>query len=159
MGRSMPATGNDLTDNEPPVELSEADRAEWLRIERALRGMRWWMLFLALPAGAVAVMMVLAAASDLIGGELEDDRERPYFATFMSLVIALGISLGPVSILLVRGFFAITSCLPRRDNNSLYLLARTQLNTWIAAAVSAFCASASMAICAILVLYVRFYVR
>jgi len=48
-------------ESESTAELSEADRAAWLRIERALRGMRWWMLFLATVAVMLGTTLLLVA--------------------------------------------------------------------------------------------------
>ncbi len=56
--------------NSSPAELSEADRAAWLRIEPALRGMRWWLLFLAAVVGLWGSFLLITTATAIAFDEL-----------------------------------------------------------------------------------------
>lgn len=87
----MSTTFNESGQTDPsPVELSEADRAAWLRIERALRGMRWWMLFLAIVAVLLGGLFLTGGVECFIDIQ-EIDNQADYYwmiPAAMFLVVA-----------------------------------------------------------------------
>jgi hypothetical protein len=132
----MSTITNDATGN-TPAELSEADRAAWLRIERALRGMRWWMLFLATVAGFIGGVLTIAFGVGLIVEGVGNDSRRPVFLVVLPLTLVFSASLLPIALLLGTTFYKIRNVLRKRDLTRVESLCRHQIALWFAMALCA----------------------
>ncbi|MBX9791796.1 MAG: hypothetical protein K2Y37_22975 [Pirellulales bacterium] len=131
----MSTMTNAATHNTSP-ELSEADRAAWLRIEGALRGMRWWMLFLA----TIAMLVGLLSAITLVLGILEelnrDDTELLILIAKIS-VLSCGVAFLPLTFFLGRTWFSVGRLYRQRDQRTLQIVLLHHRAVWIAMAACA----------------------
>lgn len=102
----MSTITNDATGN-TPGELSEADRLAWLRIERALRGMRWWMLFLVLVATLIGLFLGVGFALAVASEPLSDAGRELLFIACLSSGSATGFALLLVALALARAYLTV----------------------------------------------------
>jgi len=123
------------------AELSEADRAAWLRIERALRGMRWWMLFLAMVATLIGLFLgvgfAIAVSSELA---VVVGRASLLIVSLSSTSIT-GIALFPVAFALARGYATVRRLGNRVNISMVERVLTRQRTAWI---TMAFCSVVSM---------------
>jgi hypothetical protein len=144
--------------NPPPGELSEADRAAWLRIERALRGMRWWMLLLALIMPAVGLTISSGACIELFVDGVGIVSYWYFFITFFGVLGISGIALASTGVLFAWSFLAIRRVGWLQDSTKIARFLTRYRRAWISLCFSV--GLAAVAIVALLVaVFSRFYLE
>ena len=108
-------TSADETGQAVSEEVSEADRLAWLRIERALRGMRWWMLFLAVVAVLLGGLFIGGGMAEFFElGEVDNPTDCYWMIPAGILLILAGMSLMGQAITMVWTSLRIRSFLRTR---------------------------------------------
>lgn len=132
----MLVTSNPPASDKTPAELSEADRLAWLRIERALRGMRWWWLFLATLALIIGILASITLVVGIVAELTGDD--TPAFILLGSIAVLLcGVAFLPLAFFLGRACFRIFRLRSRKDTELLQHVLHQHRAAWIAMAVCA----------------------
>jgi len=139
------------------AELSEADRLAWLRIERALRGMRWWMLFLAIVAVMLGAALLFTA---IVGVALEGMPQNEFpgvrnvlmkvlFVVFVGFVCAAAASTIAAGLLILWTSIATRKLLRFSNAGGIGLFADRLRSSWILITLACGAFAAALFICII----------
>ena len=114
-------------------ELREGDCLAWLRIERSLRGMRWWMLLSALAAVLFGGFLI-AGGTIGIAEVRQPERQLPWqLIVAAGLFVAAGVSLEFQAIAMIMTMSRIRSHLKGRQLLAPSLRAYAVVWFWAAA--------------------------
>lgn len=133
---------NPLGDDSSP-ELSEADRAAWQRIERALRGMRWWWLFLASAFALAGAGLVISFLTDVVFDGIDESDKEVIFVTFASMVLLFAFALFVLGLFILRMYASVRRRDERFNEAILGRLLGRMRGAWIMMCVTTAIAAAA----------------